>query len=257
MIQIKDLTKLYGSTIALGGMSLDIRPGEIIGLFGPNGAGKTTLIKCIFGFLNYKGSITLDGEPITRKNIARLSFGTCEHTFFPGINAKEHAEFYRDHFRTFDERRFNVLMDFFELPMNKKIRHFSTGQQNQFEVIMALCQGADYIFLDEPFAGNDIFNREDFYKVLLGMLGPDETLLLSTHLIEEVSGLVSRAVLLDKGKIIGDKQTAELDEEGIGLVDYIKNAFSYKADRVFQALEQLSPDAERPASESNAGPEGK
>ena len=242
MIRIKDLTKLYGRTAALSGISMDIRPGEIIGLFGPNGAGKTTLIKSVFGFVNYQGSITLGGEPITRKNIARMSFGTCEHSFFPGIDAKDHAEFYRDHFRTFDERRFNVLMDFFELPMNVKIRHFSTGQQNQFEVIMALCQGADYIFLDEPFAGNDIFNREDFYKVLLGMLGPEETLLLSTHLIEEVSGLVSRAVLLNNGKIIGDKQIANLDEEGTGLVDYIKNAFSYKADRVFQALEQLSPE---------------
>ncbi|MBQ1891629.1 MAG: ABC transporter ATP-binding protein [Firmicutes bacterium] len=242
MIRIKDLTKLYGRTAALSGISMDIRPGEIIGLFGPNGAGKTTLIKSVFGFVNYQGSITLGGEPITRKNIARMSFGTCEHSFFPGIDAKDHAEFYRDHFRTFDERRFNVLMDFFELPMNVKIRHFSTGQQNQFEVIMALCQGADYIFLDEPFAGNDIFNREDFYKVLLGMLGPEETLLLSTHLIEEVSGLVSRAVLLNNGKIIGDKQIADLDEEGTGLVDYIKNAFSYKADRVFQALEQLSPE---------------
>ena len=66
------------------------------------GAGKTTLIKSIFGFVNYQGSITLDGEPITRKNIARMSFGTCEHSFFPGINANDHAEFYRDHFQSFD-----------------------------------------------------------------------------------------------------------------------------------------------------------
>ena len=244
MIQIKNLTKKYGSTVALDRLDLEIHPGEIIGLFGPNGAGKTTLIKSIFGFVNYQGSITLDGEPITRKNIARMSFGTCEHSFFPGINANDHAEFYRDHFQSFDERRFAVLMDFFDLPRNKKLKHMSTGQQNQFEVIMALSQGSDYIFLDEPFAGNDIFNREDFYKVLLGMLGPDETLLLSTHLIEEVSGLVSRAVLLDKGKIIGDKQIAELDKEDAGLVDYIKDAYSYKADRVFQALEQLSPEGE-------------
>ena len=244
MIQIKGLTKYYGGTAALENVDLEIRQGEIIGLFGPNGAGKTTLIKSIFGYINYKGDITLDGEPITRKNIARLSFGTCEHSFFAGINAKDHAEFYRDHFETFDERRFKVLMDFFGLPMDRIIRHLSAGQQNQFEVIMALCQGADHIFLDEPFAGNDIFNREDFYKVLLGMLGPKETLLLSTHLIEEVSGLISRAVLLDKGHVIGDRQIAELDDEGTGLVDYIKGAYSYRPDRVFEALEQLSPEGE-------------
>ena len=68
-------------------------------------------------------------------------------------------------------------MEFFELPRGKALRHFSTGQKNQFEVILALCQGADYIFMDEPFAGNDVFNREDFYKVLLGILEPTETIL--------------------------------------------------------------------------------
>ena len=244
MVQIRDLMKIYGGTRALDGVDLDIRPGEMIGLFGPNGAGKTTLIKCIFGFIGYQGKVTLDGEPINRKNIARMSFGTCEHSFFPKLSADQHAEFYKDHFETFDERRFKVLMDFFGLPKNKLIKYMSTGQQNQFEVIMALCQGADYIFLDEPFAGNDIFNREDFYKVLLGMLGPNETVMLSTHLIEEVSGFISRAILLDKGHIIGDKQISDLEEEGLGLVDYIKDAYSYEADRVYKALEQLSPEGE-------------
>ena len=245
MIEIKDLEKTYaGGSRALDHIDLELHPGEIVGLFGPNGAGKTTLMKCIFGYLRYNGKITLDGEPVTRKNIARLSFGTCEHSFFPGITADDHALFYRDHFETFDERRFRVLMDFFGLPTDRKIRHMSAGQQNQFEVIMALCQGADYIFLDEPFAGNDIFNREDFYKVLLGMLGPNEMLMLSTHLIEEVSGLISRAVLLDKGKIIGDRQISELEEEGTGLVGCIKAAYSYRPDRVYEALDQLSPEGQ-------------
>ena len=65
-----------------------------------------------------------------------------------------------------------MLMDFFRLPEKRALRGFSTGQKNQFEVILALCQGADYILMDEPFAGNDVFNREDFYRVLLGILEP-------------------------------------------------------------------------------------
>ena len=245
MIEIKGLSKKYGSTQALSDVDLQLCPGEIVGLFGPNGAGKTTLIKSIFGYIPYSGSITLDGEPVTRKNITRLSFATCEHSFFPNIDAKAHAQFYKDHFESFDEKRFNVLMEFFSLPKDKAIKHLSTGQQNQFEVIMALCQGADYILMDEPFAGNDIFNREDFYKVLLGMLGPDECVLLSTHLIEEVSGLISRAVLIDKGRIIGDVQLSELEESGRDLMDYIKKSFSYRSDRVFEALDQLVPEEER------------
>lgn len=131
-------------------------------------------------------------------------------------------------------------MDFFQLPMDKPIRSFSTGQKNQFEVIMALSQGADYILMDEPFAGNDIFNREDFYKVLLGILEPHETVILSTHLIEEVTGFIGRAVLLHKGRIAGDVQTAELDEQGRTLMDYVKETYSYQSDRVSRALTDLT-----------------
>ena len=131
-------------------------------------------------------------------------------------------------------------MDFFQLPMDKPIRSFSTGQKNQFEVIMALSQGADYILMDEPFAGNDIFNREDFYKVLLGILEPHETVILSTHLIEEVTGFIGRAVLLHKGRIAGDVQTVELDEQGRTLMDYVKETYSYQSDRVSRALTDLT-----------------
>lgn len=105
---------------------------------------------------------------------------------------------------------------------------------------MALSQGADYILMDEPFAGNDVFNREDFYKVLLGILEPHETVILSTHLIEEVTGFIGRAVLLHKGKIAGDVQTTELDEQGKTLMDYVKETYSYQSDRVSRALTELT-----------------
>lgn len=241
MLQLKEVKKVYGrSKQALTGVDLTIGPGEIVGLFGENGAGKTTLMKCILGFLSYQGDITLDGEPITTRNIERLSFATCEHSFFPNLTVQGHGEFYREHFPKFREKRFGALLEFFELPPNKPIRSFSTGQKNQFEVILALSQGADYILMDEPFAGNDVFNREDFYKVLLGILEPTETVLLSTHLLEEVSGFISRAVLLRNGRVVADTTTLELDEQGKNVLDFVKETYHYRADRVSKALSELT-----------------
>lgn len=241
MLQLKEVKKVYGrSKQALTGVDLTIGPGEIVGLFGENGAGKTTLMKCILGFLSYQGDITLDGEPITTRNIERLSFATCEHSFFPNLTAQGHGEFYREHFPKFREKRFGALLEFFELPPNKPIRSFSTGQKNQFEVILALSQGADYILMDEPFAGNDVFNREDFYKVLLGILEPTETVILSTHLLEEVSGFISRAVLLRNGRVVADTTTLELDEQGKNVLDFVKETYHYRADRVSKALSELT-----------------
>jgi len=242
MLELNQIQKSYAGKPALKGVDLKLERGEIVGLFGENGAGKTTLIKCILGLLKYQGQILLDGEPVTRRNIAKLSFATCEHSYFPDLTPKDHQVFYQQQFPAFREKRFLALMEFFELPENKKIRSFSTGQKNQLEVIMALCQGADYILMDEPFASNDVFNREDFYKVLLGILEPGETVLLSTHLLEEVEQIISRAVLLRNGEIVGDVSMLELQEQNRDLMSYVKEVYSYRADRVSKALSELTEE---------------
>lgn len=245
MLTLKNISKSYpGTKNALNGVSLTIPRGEIVGLFGENGAGKTTLMKCILGLHRFRGEITLDGQPVGRANIEKFSFATSEHSFFPLLTAKAHREFYADHFPAFRGKRFDALMEFFDLPMGKKVGSFSTGQKNQFEVILALSQGADYILMDEPFAGNDVFNREDFYKVLLGILEPNETVLLSTHLLEEVSSFIGRALLLNKGRLVADASLLELEEEGKDLMTFVKEAYRYKADRVFQALGKLTHSPE-------------
>ena len=245
MLSWNNVYKSYwGANRALDSVSLSVGPGEIVGLFGANGAGKTTLLKCALGLLRYTGSVTLDGEPITHRNIARLSFATCEHSFFPGLTPAAHREFYKEHFPTFREKRFDALMDFFALPLHRRARGFSTGQKNQLEVTLALSQGADYILMDEPFAGNDVFNREDFYRLLLGLLEPGETIILSTHLLEEVQHFISRAVLLDRGTIAGDVTTGELEERGESLMDFVKSSLHYRGDRVLKTLEGLDDGEE-------------
>ncbi len=242
MLEIQNLRKVYrpDGKVALDDVTLSIGPGEIVGLFGENGAGKTTLMKCILNLLRFQGTVTLDGEPITSKNIARLSFATNEHSFFPALSGDAHRDFYREHFPKFNDLRYTTLMAFFNLPRHKPIGALSTGQKNQFEVILAVSQGADYIFMDEPFAASDVFNREDFYKVLLGILGDNESLILSTHLMEEVEPFISRAVLLSRGSVVGDTTTEALQDQGLGLMQYVKATYHYKADRVIQALNRMN-----------------
>lgn len=242
MLELNNLQKRYATKHALRGVDLVVPRGEIVGLFGENGAGKTTLMKCVLNLLSYDGEITLDGAPITRKNIGKLSFATCEHSFFPELSAASHLEFYQMQFPAFREKRFRALMEFFALPWSRAVKGFSTGQKNQFEVILALSQGADFILMDEPFAGNDIFNREDFYKVLLGILEPQETVILSTHLLEEVAQFISRAVLLRRGQIVGDVSMLELQDRGEDLMAYVKRVYGFQPDRVAKALDELTEE---------------
>lgn len=243
-VEFRHISMEFPGVLANDDVSLDIRKGEVFALVGENGAGKTTLMKCVLGLVRHEGTVTLDGTAIDRTNIDRLSFATCEHSFFPGLTAAAHRDFYAAHFPRFNDKRFHGLMEFFDLPTDKKLRSFSAGMQNQFEVIMALSQGADYILMDEPFAGNDIFNREDFYKVLLGILTERETVLLSTHLIEEVKDCISRAVLIREGGIVGDCSAEELEESGRDLMGYIKETYHYRPERVSQALDALTDGEE-------------
>lgn len=239
MIEIKNVSKKYKDKTALSDCSLQIPKGQVIGLFGANGAGKTTLMKCIMGFLSFEGEITIDGEKIDEHNIWKLSFATGDHSFFPSITADDHKTFYKMHFPTFNEKRYNALMEFFELPTKKKISAFSLGQQNQFEVVLAISQGAEYVFMDEPFAGNDVFNREDFYEVLVSVLNEDETVIISTHLIEEIADYINRAVLIRKSEIIDDLSVADIEASGKSLIEIVKEKYDYRQDRIRLAVDQM------------------
>ena len=239
MIELRNVSKKYKDKIALSDCSIQIPRGQIIGLFGANGAGKTTLMKCIMGFLTFEGEITLDGEKIDRRNISRLSFATGDHSFFPSITADDHKWFYKVQFPLFNEKRYDALMEFFELPTRKRISEFSLGQQNQFEVTLAISQGAEYIFMDEPFAGNDVFNREDFYEVLVSVLDKDETVIISTHLIEEIADYIDRAILIRKSEIIDDLSVAEIESSGRSLIEIVKEKYDYRADRIRKDVDQM------------------
>ena len=239
MIEVRNVSKKYKDKVALSDCNIQITKGQIIGLFGANGAGKTTLMKCIMGFLTFEGEITLDGEKIDRSNISRLSFATGDHSFFPSITADDHKWFYKVQFPMFNEKRYDALMEFFELPTKKRISEFSLGQQNQFEVTLAISQGAEYIFMDEPFAGNDVFNREDFYEMLISVVDKDETVIISTHLIEEIADYIDRAILIRKSEIIDDLSVKEIEDSGKTLVEIVKERYDYQADRINRAIDEM------------------
>lgn len=242
MLELSHITKQYRNKVAVSDVSLAIPQGQIVGLFGENGAGKTTLMKSVLGLIRHQGDVMLDGKPIDKSNIDRLSFATCEHSFFPQLTPAGHRDFYAAHFPKFNARRFAALMEFFRLPEGQPVGKYSVGMQNQFEVVLALSQGADYILMDEPFAGNDVFNREDFYKVLLGILTEQETVILSTHLLEEVKDFISRVILIHEGRVVGDCAVEELEEQGTDLMTYIKNTYNYRGDRVTDTIQKLSEE---------------
>lgn len=221
MIEIEQIVVQYFPTYAIHKLSLTIDKGELIGLFGNNGSGKTSLLRAIAGVIPIKeGEIVLDGEEITYKNMERIAYGGVSHQLPKVLTTNQLLEFYQMQYPKFNAERFKELQEHFKLQGRRKVKQMSNGERIQLDTALTLSRGADYILLDEPFVGSDYFIKEEFYRLLLSIIKPDETVIFSTHLIDDVKTFISRALILDAGKLVADYKEQELEEGA--LIDYLR-----------------------------------
>ncbi|MCL2405240.1 MAG: ABC transporter ATP-binding protein [Defluviitaleaceae bacterium] len=238
MLKIQGATKYYGETTALRNANLSLSRGEVVGLFGANGAGKTTLLKSAMGLLKLdSGWITIDSSDISREAFQKLSFITEEGSYFADLTPHAHGEFYANMLPRFKPDRYNKLLDFFELEPNKKARTFSRGQRAKLEIAIGMSRGADFILMDEPFLGKDIFTRSDFLKLMIAMLEPHEGTLIATHQIEEIEMFITRAAIIKDGQIIASQQMDDLIAQEENLPEFIQKCYGYDHGRVMGFLQ--------------------
>jgi ABC-2 type transport system ATP-binding protein len=242
MISIKYIYKYYGNHAAIDFVSekmwLEILEGEVIGILGANGAGKTTLLKAICNLITVDGGqILVDNEVVKGEVYNKLSYITEEGSFFSYLTPAQHEEFFEANYEKFNKERFNKLLDYFKIDKNKKLSQFSKGQKAKFEVVSGFCKGAKYILMDEPFLGNDVFTRRDFLKLMIGTLKSDETIVIATHLVEEIDNLLSRAVLLEEGKVKEVVTMEELKDSGKNLTDIMRALTKYNENKILDLID--------------------
>lgn len=206
-IEIKNITKKYGKKTALDSVSLEFEKGKIYGLLGRNGAGKSTLLNIIDGrSTGFDGEIYIDGQKHSNKD--RLYFEDIfliseDNLYPPDMSIKEILKQTKKFHKSFDAERATAMLEKFGLKAKSQIRELSTGGNTAFKNIIGLCINTPYVFFDEPTLGLDAVNREVFYKLLLERYGEtDGTFVLTTHLISEISNIIEKLVIIDKGKII-------------------------------------------------------
>lgn len=240
MIELKGVTKHYGlKSLGLSNVDLRINPGEVVGILGQNGSGKTTLLKAIMGLcaLN-QGTVTIDGKD-PRTQYERLSYITEEGSYLPAMTPLEYSEFLSEFFRKFDKPRYLKLLMFFEIDERQKIKTMSKGQRAKVETAAGFSKGADIILMDEPFLCKDMVTRRDFLKLMNASLRTHETILVATHLIDEIENLLDRVVILKYGRILQNFYMDELREQGMGLADKLMEAGGYTADRYRKWVDEI------------------
>ncbi len=218
-IVIKDLVKKFDDVTAVNGINLEIKKGELFGLLGPNGAGKTTTINMLVGLLNpTEGTATVGGYDVKRDiNKIKDIIGVCpqEPSVFKFLKGRENVELFGNLF----EMDKNVLKEradkFFkasglEEASNRKAKGYIGGMVRQLNLIIALINDPQIVFLDEPTVGMDARARRKTWTFIGDLKQQDKTIILTTHYIEEAEALCDRVGIVDYGELIALGSPKEL-----------------------------------------------
>ncbi|AXU27637.1 TPA: ABC transporter ATP-binding protein [Clostridioides difficile] len=235
MIEIKNVSKTYkrmqGLKIrkieALKNVSFNIEKGKITALLGINGVGKSTMLKAIAGLINIdSGEIRIDGEKINEKVYNKLAFVPDVQSHFSNTTIKETFEFMEIFYSKWNKEKSKEMMDIFKLDEDEIIDNLSKGNIARVKLILGFCQDPEYILLDEPFTGIDLFKREEFIGVIAQYMEENQAIIITTHEIVEIESLVDEVVILDEGQIITSFNAEELRKrEGKSILDKMREVY--------------------------------
>ena len=223
-VEVKNIVKKYGSKTVLDGISFQIRPGTIVGLASPNGSGKTTIIKLIADFLTLDGGeITVDGKKVGPETKAVISY-LPDHELFSGDDKVSKAvKFYIDYHKDFDSEKCRQYLKTFKIEENAKISSLSKGTREILMLILTLSRDAKLYLLDEPLANVDPVNREAIVTTILREFKEDASVIISTHLLNDVETILDEVIMIKDNKLFCHKSVEEIREEtGRSLNEFLR-----------------------------------
>ncbi len=204
LVELRGLTKVYGgTTLAVNQMNLIIPRGRIIGLLGPNGSGKTTMIKMINGLLApTAGEVLINGQAPGPASKAVISY-LPERTYLPSsMKVKDIISFFAQFYRDFSiERAYNMLQAL-AIPPTAQLKTLSKGTKEKIQLILVMSRQAQLYILDEPIAGVDPAARDYILHTIMTNYDPRSSILLSTHLIYDIEGILDEVIFIRYGQAI-------------------------------------------------------
>ncbi len=219
-VEVKDLKKIYGDTIAVDGISFNITKGEIFGLLGPNGAGKTTTLECIEGLRKPdNGSFSLMGLSTGHDhiNIRNMIGVQLQSSGLPAtMRVNEAMNFFCAYHRTAPGNDLLERLGLIE-KINTQYQFLSTGQQRRLTLALALAHKPPVLILDEPTAGLDVGSRVELHKIMEELKNSGTTILLATHDMAEAEKTTDRVAILLNGRIVATGTPKEITSTGSGL----------------------------------------
>lgn len=215
-----NLSKSYGKKQALDQLSVEFTPGHIIGLLGPNGSGKSTLIKLASGLLvPTSGQILIDGMPPSEQTKQLVSY-LPERTYLPSnMKVSEAIDFFVDFYTNFDRKKANDMLADLQIDSTAKFSSMSKGTREKVQLILVMSRNARLYLLDEPIGGVDPAARDYILNTIIRGYNQDATLVISTHLIEDIETVLDDVVIIGNGKLVLQSSVETIREQNNKSVD--------------------------------------
>ncbi len=214
LLKLEQVTKIYADKEALSSIDLVIPEGKIVGLLGPNGSGKSTMIKLINGLLEpTTGSITIKGNKPgieTKKVISYLPERTYLNNW---MKVQDLLEFFADFYPDFSMNRAIEMLASLKIELNQKLKTMSKGTKEKVQLILVMSREADLYILDEPIGGVDPAARDYIIKTIIKNYSDTSTIIIATHLIQEIENVCDEVVFLSQGKVVLQGNVDEIREE--------------------------------------------
>ena len=227
LLECRNLTKSYGRKPALSNVDLTISPGRIVGLLGPNGSGKSTLIKLANGLLTpTAGEILVCGKRPGVESHLAVSYLPDKNYLNDWMRVSDIISYFSDFYQNFDASRARDMLRRLDIDERQRLKALSKGTKEKVQLILVMSRKAQLYLLDEPIGGVDPAARDYILHTILSNYSKDATVLISTHLIEDIEPVLDEAIFLKEGTVFAHRSVDEIREnEGMSVDAYFREVF--------------------------------
>lgn len=227
MLESKEITKKFGLKTAVDGISLTLAPGKIYAMLGPNGSGKTTWMKMAAGLIKpTSGEMLYNGQSVGSESKREIAYMSTEPYFYNWMTVKDVGKYYEDFFEDFSMERYHSLLERMQLTEDLKTKTLSSGMMAKLKIAVTMARKAKVILLDEPLNGIDLMARDEIMQSIVETADRDVTLVISSHLVEELERLADSAIFIKESHLIEVCDTEELRfKYGKSIVDRYREIY--------------------------------
>lgn len=234
ILESKDVTKKYGGKTAVDHVSLKLEPGLVYAMLGPNGSGKTTWMKLAAGLVKpTSGEILYQDQPIGRESKKEIAYMSTEPYFYNWMTVADVGKYYADFFEDFSSEKYQQMIARMELAADMKAKKLSSGMMAKLKIAVTMARKARIYLLDEPLNGIDLLARDEIMKSILEAVDPDVTLVVSSHLVDELERVVDAALFMKNGQLVEQCMVEELRiSQHKSVVDLYREIYGHGGDAV-------------------------